>query len=66
MSDNKRTQKESNKKNLKRKIKCKTCQFYDHDGDYCTERDIENCSRQTNVNFSKCDDYLVKDSLVMF
>ena len=66
MSDKKSSQKKSNKKNEKRKIKCKTCQFYDYEGDYCTERDIESCTRQTNVNFSKCDDYLVKESLVMF
>ena len=62
MSDKKR----SNKKNDKRKIKCKTCQFYDHEGDYCMERDIENCSRQTNVNFSKCGNYLIRENLVMF
>lgn len=66
MSDKKSTQKKSNKKNNKCKIKCRTCQFYDYEEDYCMERDIENCTRQTNVNFSKCDDYLVKESLVMF
>ena len=66
MSDNKRTQKKSNKTNQKRKIKCRQCQFYDYEMDYCTEKDIENCSRQTNVNFSKCDDYLTKDTLIMF
>lgn len=62
MSDKKR----SNKKNDQRKIKCRQCQFYDHDDDYCTERDIENCSRQNNVNFSKCEDFLIQDRLVMF
>lgn len=65
MSD-KKTQRKSNKKNSKCKIKCRTCQFYDYEEDYCMERDIENCTRQTNVNFSKCDDYLVRDNLVMF
>ena len=66
MSDKKSSQKKSHKKNDKRKMKCNTCEFYDHEDDYCMERDIENCSRQTNVNFSKCDNYLVKESLVMF
>lgn len=59
-------QKKSNKKNDKKKIKCKICQFYDYEDDYCTERDIENCTRQSNINFSKCNDFLVKDKLVMF
>ena len=65
MSDKKTTQKRSNNKN-KCKIKCRTCQFYDHEDDYCTERDIEYCTKQTNVNFSKCNDYLVRENLVMF
>lgn len=59
-------QKWSNKKNDKRKLKCRQCEFYNCDDDYCMERDIENCSRQTNVNFSKCDSFLVKENLVMF
>jgi hypothetical protein len=62
MSEKKR----SNKKNDFRKIKCRQCEFYDRDSDYCTERDIENCSRQNNVNFSKCDNFLVKDKLIYF
>ena len=62
MSDKKR----SNKKNDQRKIKCRQCEFYNCDDDYCMERDIENCSRQTNVNFSKCDSFLVKEKLIMF
>lgn len=59
-------QKRSNKKNDKRKIKCRQCAFYDCEMDYCTERDIENCSRQNKVNFSKCEDFLIQDRLVMF
>ena len=62
MSDKKR----SNKKNDQRKIKCRQCQFYDYETDYCMERDIENCSRKNNVNFSKCEDFLINDRLVMF
>ena len=65
MSDRK-NEKKSGKKNDKRKMKCATCEFYLYDDDYCTERDIENCSRQTNINFSKCNNYLVKNKLVMF
>lgn len=66
MSEKKSSQKKSGKKNDKRKIKCRNCQFYDYEMDYCTERDIDNCSRQTNVNFSKCEDFLIQDRLVMF
>lgn len=64
MSD-KKTQKKSNK-NGKCKIKCRNCQFYDREDDYCMEKDIENCTRQTNVNFSKCDSYLTRDNLIYF
>ena len=59
-------QKKSGKMNDKRKIKCRQCEFYSYEDDYCMERDIENCSRQTNVNFSKCDNFLVRENLVMF
>lgn len=66
MSDKKSTQKRSNKRGGKCKIKCRTCQFYISEDDYCTEKDIEFCTKQTNVNFSKCDTYLTRDNLVMF
>lgn len=62
----KRTQKRSNKRNNNRKIKCINCEFYDYEMDYCTERDIDNCTRQTNVNFSKCGDFLIRENLIMF
>lgn len=65
MSDKKSIQKKSNKNN-KSQIKCKNCQFYDRKNDYCTEKNIENCTKQTNINFSKCDNYLIRDNLVMF
>ena len=64
MSDKKSTQKKSNKKQCK--IKCRNCQFYDREDDYCMERDIESCTKQTNVNFSKCENFLNRESLVMF
>ena len=65
MSD-KKAGKKSNKENRKKKMKCKQCEFYDYEMDYCTEREIENCSRQNNVNFSKCDNFLVREDLIMF
>ena len=65
MSDKKITQKEPNKNN-KCKIKCKNCQFYDRENDYCTEKNIENCAKQTNINFSQCDSYIIKETLIMF
>lgn len=65
MSDKKTTEKKSNKNN-KNQINCKNCQFYDRENDYCTEKDIKNCTKQTNINFSKCDNYLIRDNLVMF
>lgn len=61
----KKTQKKSNKKN-QCKIKCKTCQFYVAEDDYCSEREIDNCTKQTNVNFSQCEDFLTRENLVMF
>lgn len=66
MSDKKSTQKKSGKENRKKKMKCLQCEFYIHDEDYCTERDIENCSRQNNINFSKCENFLINNKLVMF
>ena len=54
------------KKNKKHKIKCSTCEFYDAPIDYCSQREIEECSKQAHTNFSSCDDYLVKESLIMY
>lgn len=65
MSDKKSIQKKSNKNN-KSQINCKKCQFYDRENDYCIEKDIKNCTKQTNINFSKCDNYLIRENLVMF
>lgn len=62
----KRTQKKPNNKKNKCKIKCRTCQFYIAEDDYCMERDIDSCTKQTNVNFSKCENFLVRENLVMF
>lgn len=59
-------EKKKSKKNKKCKIKCQTCEFFDAPLDYCSEKDIENCSKQTHINFSSCDSYLVREDLVMY
>lgn len=64
MSNN--NEKKKSKKNKKCKIRCKSCEFFDPQLDYCNEKDIENCSEQTHINFSSCDSYLVREDLVMF
>ena len=64
MSDN--NEKKKSKKNKKCKIKCSTCEFYDAPLDYCSQKDIRDCSKQTHINFSSCEDFLVKEKLVMF
>lgn len=55
-------------KNKKKKcnIKCNTCEFYDAPFDYCTQKEIEDCTKQVHINFSQCDEYLVREELVMF
>lgn len=57
----------SNKKSKKqRNAKCFTCEYYSSMDDYCEMKDIENCTKQANTNFSKCKDYLINSKLVMF
>lgn len=64
MSDNK--EKRKSKKTKKCKLKCNTCEFYDAYIDYCSQREIEDCSKQVHTNFSSCEDYLIREDLVMF
>ena len=64
MNENKETKK--SKKTKKCKIKCTTCEFYDAPLDYCSQREIEDCTKQAHTNFSSCDEYLVREDLVMF
>ena len=64
MSENK--SKKKSKKAKKCKIKCNTCEFYDAPLDYCSQKEIEECSRQAHINFSSCEDYLVREDLIMF
>ena len=56
----------SENKTKKCNCKCSTCENYDKPTDYCKEKEIENCSKQVNANFSQCESYLVRESLVMF
>lgn len=47
-------------------IKCCTCEFYEKETDYCREREVENCTKQPNTDFSQCENYLVGEKFVMF
>ena len=44
--------------------KCATCQFYDKENDKCTSSGKEKYS--SNIDFSKCKDYLVADKLIHY
>ena len=65
MDDNS-SKKKHKKKSKSCKIKCKTCEFYDAPLDYCSQKEIEECTKQSHINFSSCDGYLIRDDLVMF
>jgi hypothetical protein len=54
------------KKSKKCKIKCNTCEFYDAPMDYCSQNEIEQCTMQAHINFSSCDDYLIREDLTFF
>ena len=47
-------------------FKCCTCEHYDKQSDFCKEKEITDCSKQVNTNFSQCEDYLVKENLIYF
>ena len=53
-------------KKKKCKIKCSTCEFYDTLQDYCSQKEIEDCSKQVQTKFASCDEYLISADLVMF
>lgn len=63
---NENDSKKHKEKNKKCKIKCSTCEFYDAPFDYCSRNEIEECSKQTHINFSSCEDFLIREDLVMF
>ena len=54
------------KKHKKCSIKCNTCEFYDVPIDYCSKKEIEDCSKQVQINFSQCDSFLVREDLIMY
>lgn len=58
--------KKKSKKNRKGKIKCKQCEFYDKLNDYCLKKEIENCTMQIHTDFSSCNDFLIREDLIMF
>ena len=55
----------SEDKTEKCSIKCKLCEHYSKDADFCKEKCIENCSK-AKTDFSQCDSYLISHKLVMF
>ena len=46
--------------------KCVTCQHYDKSNDFCKEKEIENCSKRVDTDFSTCTDYIIHEKLIMF
>ena len=47
-------------------FKCSTCEYYDRKNDFCKEKEIENCSKQTKTDFSQCESYLIDERIIMF
>lgn len=58
--------KENENKKMKCNFKCRTCENYIVETDYCKEKEIEDCSRHVNTDFSVCEDYLIRENLIMF
>lgn len=54
------------KKKKKCDFKCSTCEHYCKTTDFCKEKQIEECSKQINTDFSKCESYLINEKLIMF
>lgn len=53
------------KKKLKCDYNCVTCQHRNKE-DFCVVKGIENCSKVAPSEFSKCNEYLIHENLVMF
>lgn len=47
-------------------FKCDMCEHYSRIKDFCKEKQIENCSKNSHTDFSKCESFLVRENLVMF
>ena len=54
---------QNNKEATQKSSLCKKCQFYNITTDSCPIKDIELCSEQ---DIETCDEFLVKEKLVMF
>ena len=46
-------------------FKCSMCEHYERTHDFCKEKEIKGCSK-VKTDFSTCESYLVKQSLIMF
>jgi len=66
MSENEASKPKKNKKKKKCKIKCRQCEFYDMALDYCSQKEIEDCTMQSHINFSSCEDFLIREELAFF
>lgn len=47
-------------------LKCDLCNFYSRKQDFCEAKNLENCSKTMKTEFAQCDDFLVREDLVMF
>ena len=56
----------SDNKTKKCNFKCNTREHYDNFADYCREKKIKDCSKQVHTDFSQCEDFLIREKLVMF
>ena len=52
-------------KKIKCNYNCVTCQHRNKE-DFCTIKQIENCSKAAPTEFSTCNEYIVSDKLIMF
>lgn len=53
-------------KEKKCNFKCRTCENYCKEVDFCKVKGIENCSKQMQTDFAQCDSYLIAEKYVMF
>jgi hypothetical protein len=49
--------------NTKNNCKCSQCQFFNKENDSCEMKNIKDFSKN---EITECDDFLVKDKLIMF
>ena len=56
----------SENKKKKCNFKCITCEHYSKTKDFCREKEIEECSKKVDTDFSQCELYLVRHNLIMY